>query len=96
MEEIISKNKDMEETFYNSIDEIEQTLLLKYVELVRKFNKAYFANKAENLRQLRKQEGNDIASLIAKINENYIKNGNHLSSELKEEDYSQSYYDEEK
>lgn len=85
----------MEETFYNSIDEIEQTLLLKYVDLVRKFNKAYFANKAEALRQQRKQEGNDIASLIAKINENYIKNGNNLSSALKEEDYSESYYDDE-
>ena len=63
----------MEEAFYNEIDDIEQNLLSKYVESVRKFNKSYFANKAEALKQQRKLEGNDINSLIAKINENYMK-----------------------
>lgn len=96
IEAIISKNKNMESTFYNSIEEIEQNLLIRYVESVRRFNKAYFANKQENLRQQRKQEGNDIASLIAKINENYLKNGNNLDSAMKEEDISEDDYEIEK
>jgi hypothetical protein len=71
-------------------------LLAKYVESVRKFNKTYFAHKTEALRQQRRQEGNDIPSLIAKINENYMKNGSHLDQELNEEDYMQDEYEVEK
>jgi hypothetical protein len=92
IEDIIAKNKDMEDTFYNTIEEIEQSLLIKYVESVRKFNKAYFANKQEAIRQQRKQENQDIDSLIAKINSNYLKGGNNMGSDMKEE-YSQSDYD---
>ena len=88
IEEIIKNNKDMESTFYNTIEEIEQNLLAKYVDSVKKFNKAYFANKQEALRQQRKQEGNDIASLIAKINENYMKNGSNVDN-IKEEQFSE-------
>lgn len=96
IEDIISKNRDMEATFYNTIEEIEQNLLIRYVESVKKFNKAYFTNKQESLRQQRKQEGNDIASLIAKINENYLKNGNNIDSAMKDEDMSEGEYEVEK
>lgn len=96
IEDIITKNKAMESTFYNTIEQIEQNLLIKYVESVKKFNKAYFANKQEAIRQQRKQESNDIATLIAKINENYLKNGNNLDSAMKEDEMSLSDYEVEK
>ena len=95
MEEIIKEKKDMEEAFINEIDSIEQSLLSKYVESGRKFNKAYFANKVEVLKQQRRMEGSDISALIAKINENYMKNGSNLTGELNdEEEYFQSDYHE--
>mmetsp|Transcript_5206 Transcript_5206/g.5969 ORF Transcript_5206/g.5969 Transcript_5206/m.5969 type:complete len:409 (-) Transcript_5206:800-2026(-) len=96
MEEIIAERKDMEQTFFNQIDDIEQSLLSKYVDSVKKFNKAYFSNKAEALKQQRKMEGNDINTLIAKINENYMKNGNNISGDIgcEEDDYYQSDYKE--
>ncbi len=95
IEEIIKENKDMEETFINEIDNNEQNLLAKYVESVKKFNKAYFANKAELLKQQRKSEGNSIDSLIEKIQNNYMKNPNNLAGDVKQEDddYYQSEYD---
>ena len=96
IEELIAKNKDMEDTFYNTIEEIEQNLLIKYVESVRKFNKAYFANKQEALRQQSKLEGQDIDSLIAKINANYLKNGNGIENSPRIYQYSQSDYGVEK
>ena len=92
LEEIIKNNRDMESILYNTIEEIEQNLLAKYVDSVKKFNKAYFTNKQEALRQQRKQEGNDIASLIAKINENYMKNGSNVDN-IKEEQFSEEDYD---
>jgi hypothetical protein len=80
----------MENTFYNAIEEIEQNLLIKYVDSVKRFNKAYFANKQEAIRQQRKIDGDNIDSLIRKINENYMKNGNSLDNNVKEEeDYSE-------
>jgi len=88
MEEIIREKKGMEEAFINEIDNIEQTLLSKYVEAGRKFNKAYFANKIEVLKQQRRMEENDITSLISKINENYMKNGSNLARDFKDEEYS--------
>jgi len=94
-EEIIKSNKDMESTLYNTMEEIEQNLLAKYVDSVKKFNKAYFASKQEALRQQRKQEGNDIASLIAKINENYLKNGSNVDN-IKEEQLSECDYEVER
>mgnify|MGYP006273556631 CR=1 FL=1 len=94
--EVISNNKDKEDTLRNSVQEIEQDLLNRYVEAVRKFNKAYFASKQEAIRQQRKQEGNDIASLVAKINENYMKNCNNLRSDIKEEKLSDDEYETEK
>lgn len=92
IEDIIKNNKDMESTFYNTIEEIEQNWLAKYVDSVKRFNKAYFTNKQEALRQQRKQEGNDIASLIAKINENYMKNGSNVDN-IKEEHFSEDEYE---
>lgn len=85
IDEIINKNKDMESKFYDSIEEIEQNLLVKYVESVKKFNKAYFANKQEAIRQQRKMENINIDELIRKINGNYMKNAKH--EHYSEEDY---------
>lgn len=85
----------MEETFINEIDNNEQILLSKYVDSVKKFNKAYFANKAEILKQQRKAEGNNIDSLIEKIHNNYMKNPNNLAGEINKDDeeYYQSEYE---
>lgn len=96
IEGLIENNKDMENNFVNTIEKVEQDLLIKYVEAVRKFNKAYFANKQEAIRQQRMQEGNDIESLIAKINENYLKNGNGLEDDIKEEYLEEEEYEVEK
>jgi hypothetical protein len=89
IEEIIKIHKDMEPKFYDAIEEIEQNLLIKYVDSVRKFNKAYFANKQEAIRQQRKIENIDIDSLIRKINGNYMKNSKH-------EHYSEDDFEVEK
>ena len=75
----------MESKFYDSKEEIEQNLLVKYVESVKKFNKAYFANKQEAIRQQRKMENINIDELIRKINGNYMKNAKH--EHYSEEDY---------
>ena len=89
IEEIIKNNKDMESKFYDTIEEIEQNLLISYVDSVKKFNKAYFANKQEAIRQQRKIENIDIDSLIRKINGSYMKNSKH-------EHYSEDDYEMEK
>lgn len=79
----------MESKFYDTIEEIEQSLLIKYVDSVKKFNKAYFTNKQEAIRQQRKIENIDIDALIRKINGNYMKG-------VKPEQYSEDEYEVEK
>lgn len=96
IEDIIKTNKDMESKYYDAIEEIEQNLLIKYVESVKKFNKAYFANKQEAIRQQRKAENIDIDALIRKINGNYMKSSKHDQySEAEEYDDEEDEEEEE-